>query len=236
MADIWLADPDGSNRKQLTSNRAMNFSPVVTSDGRYVVFTSMRENQRNIWRMNIDGSNPVRLTSGLSEGFPALSPDGRWVIYTAYDGVRSALWRVSIDGGTPVQITDHVATAATVSPDGRWIAFTYTEAADLFAPVNRLAVIPFEGGSDMKVFSIPASGTVLTLAQWAPDGKSIHYTVNANNASNIWSQPVDGGPPKQITDFKEMFMTGFAWSSDGKQLACTRGTLVRDAILITDSR
>ena len=88
----------------------------------------------------------------------------------------------------------------------------------------------------MKVFSIPASGTVLTLAQWAPDGKSIHYTVNANNASNIWSQPVDGGPPKQITDFKEMFMTGFAWSSDGKQLACTRGTLVRDAILITDSR
>lgn len=235
-ADIWLAEPDGTNRKQLTSNGAMNFSPVVTKDGRYVVFNSMRENQRNIWRMNIDGSNPVALTSGLSDGFPSLSPDGRWVVYTAYDGVRSALFRVSIDGGTPVRITDHVATAATVSPDGRWIAFTYTDAADLFAPVNHIAVIPFEGGSDMKVFDIPASGTVLALAQWAPDGKSIHYTVNANNVSNIWSQPVEGGPPRQVTNFKEMFMTGFAWTSDGKQLACTRGTLVRDAILITDSR
>ena len=86
----------------------------------------------------------------------------------------------------------------------------------------------------MKVFSIPASGTVLTLAQWAPDGKSIHYTVNANNASNIWSQPVDGGPPKQITDFKEMLITSFAWSPDGKRLACTRGNLMRDAVLIQD--
>ena len=236
LADIWLADPDGSNRKQLTANGAMNFSPVVTKDGRYVVFNSKRENQRNIWRMNIDGSNPVPLTSGLSEGFPSLSPDSRWVVYTAYDGVRSSLWRVSIDGGAPVQITDHVATASTVSPDGRWIAFTYTEAADLFAPVNRLAVIPFEGGSDIKVFNIATSGTVLTLQQWAPDGKSVHYTVNTNNVSNIWSQPVAGGPPKQVTDFNDMLMTGFAWSSDGKQLVCTRGTLVRDAILISDSK
>jgi hypothetical protein len=29
-------------------------------------------------------------------------------------------------------------------------------------------------------------------------------------------------------------MTGFAWSRDGKQLACTRGVLVRDAVLISD--
>jgi hypothetical protein len=31
-----------------------------------------------------------------------------------------------------------------------------------------------------------------------------------------------------------MLMTGFAFSHDGKQLACTRGTLMRDAILISD--
>jgi hypothetical protein len=46
--------------------------------------------------------------------------------------------------------------------------------------------------------------------------------------------PLDGGKPKQITDFKDMLMTGFAFSHDGKQLACTRGTLMRDAILISD--
>lgn len=51
---------------------------------------------------------------------------------------------------------------------------------------------------------------------------------------NIWSQPVEGGEPKQITHFNDMLITGFSWTRDGKKLACTRGTLLRDAILITD--
>jgi serine/threonine protein kinase len=233
-ADIWVADPDGGNRKQLTSNNAANFSPVVSADGRYIVFTSWDDNKRNLWRMNIDGSNPVRLTSGLADSFPTLSPDSRWVIFTAIGDVKPTLWKVSIDGGTPVQISDHVATTATVSPDGRLIAYTYPESSDSSAPPNRLAVIPFESGSVIKTFEVTASGTVLAVAHWANDGKSILYSVTQNNVTNIWSQPVDGGPAKQVTDFKDMLMTGFVWSRDGKQLACTRGALVRDAILVTD--
>ena len=65
-------------------------------------------------------------------------------------------------------------------------------------------------------------------------GKSILYTVTGNNVTNVWSQPLDGDPPKEVTEFREMLMTGFAWSRDGKQLACTRGNLVRDAVLIRD--
>jgi Tol biopolymer transport system component len=72
--------------------------------------------------------------------------------------------------------------------------------------------------------------------QWAPDAKSIRYTVNQLNVSNVWSQPLDGGPAKQVTDFKEMLITSFAWSRDGKQLACTRGNLIRDAVLIRDRK
>ena len=81
---------------------------------------------------------------------------------------------------------------------------------------------------------MPSSGTVLSLVQWSTDGKSILYTSNLNNVSNIWSQPIDGGPRKQITHFSDMLMTGFAWTPDGKLLACTRGALVRDAVLVTD--
>ena len=108
-ADIWITDPDGVNRKQLTANSAANVSPVVTADGRYIVFGSWQDGKRNLWRMNLDGSNPVRLTSGSADSFPALSPDSRWVIYTAFTRAsKPTLWKVSIDGGTPVQITDHV--------------------------------------------------------------------------------------------------------------------------------
>jgi TolB protein len=233
---IWITKPDGSERKQLTTSDAANFSPVVTPDGRYIVFSAWRGDRRNLWRMNLDGSNPVQLTSGIVDSFPSVTPDSRWVIYTAPSGVKPSLWKVSIDGGAPVQITDHVATLGTVSPDGKLIAFLYPESPDMLAPPNRIAVIPFEGTGETKTFSIPSSGTVLTTLQWAPDGKSLLYTNTASNVTNIWSQPLDGGPAKQVTDFKEMLITGFGWSRDGKQLACTRGNLVRDAVLIRDLR
>ena len=235
-ADIWITDPDGSNRKQLTANKATaNVSPVVTADGRYIVFVLWQEGKKNVWRMNLDGSHQVQLTFGLSDAFPSLSPDGRWVVYTALDENKPTLWRVSIDGGTPIRITDHVATTSTVSPDGRSIAFTYPESSDPFAPPNRVSIIPFEGGAPTKMFSLPQSGTVLTTIHWwAHDGQSIYYTATTNNVTNIWSLPLDGGPPKQITFFNDMLVTGFAWSRDGKQLACTRGALMRDAILVTD--
>jgi len=233
-ADVWTADPDGSNRKQLTSNGGNNFAPVVSADGRYIVFMSARDGKRNLWRMNLDGSNPVRLTSGSADCYPSLSPDSRWVVYTTFDGAKPQLWKISIDGGTPVRITDHIATMAAVSSDGRFIAITYPESQDPFAPPNRLAVIPFDGGPSIKTFEFNGSGTVAALTQWSADGKSIFYTVSANNVTNIWSQSLDGGPPKQVTEFNDLFMTSFAWSRDGKQLACTRGSLVRDAILVTD--
>ena len=184
--------------------------------------------------MNIDGSNPVRLTQGLGDGFPSLTPDTRWVVYTALDGVKPTLWKVSIDGGTPTQVTDHVATAGIISPDGRSIAYSYPESTDPSAPPNRLAIIPFDGEGEVKTFTVPLQGITLAVFQWSYDGKSILYTTSSNNITNILSQPIAGGPPKKVTDFKDMLMTGFAWSRDGKQLACTRGNLIRDAVLITD--
>ena len=232
--DIWLTDADGGNRKQLTANAGINFSPVVSADGSYIVFMSVLDGKKNIWRMNHDGSNPIRLTSGLAEGFPTITPDSRWVFYTAFNGVRPEMWKVSIDGGAPVRIIDRVVTAASVSPDGKLIAYMYPESPDPTAPPNRIAVMPIDGGPSIKTFNVVAGGTVSTLLNWSKDGKAVIYTINANNVSNLWSQSLDGDAPKQITGFKDMLMTGFAWSRDGKQLACTRGTLMRDAILITD--
>ena len=232
---IWTIKPDGSERKQLTANDGASFSPVVSPDGKYIVFSLWRDGKRNLWRINIDGRNPVQLTSGISDSFPSISPDNQ-VIYVAPGNARPTLWKVSIDGGTPVQISDRVATMGVVSPDGKLIAYTYPESPDVSAPPNRVAVMSFDGGPALKTFNMAASGTVLAIVQWSQDGKSLLYTVTTNNVTNVWSQPLDGGPAKQVTDFKEMLITGFSWSRDGKQLAATRGTLLRDAVLIRDTK
>ncbi len=234
--DVWVMDPDGNNRKQLTSNGATNFTPAASSDGRYFVYSSAREGARTIWRMNVDGSNHTKLTNGVSDSSPSISPDSKWVVFTSLAGAKPTIWKVSIDGGTPVQITDHNAIGGRISPDGKWIVFAFTNSPDPLAPPNRLAIIPFEGGEISKEFAVPPGGTVAVIVQWSQDGQSLLYSVNANNVSNIWNQPLTGGPPKQVTDFKDSLITSFSWSSDGKQLVCMRGVLMRDAVLITDMK
>jgi serine/threonine protein kinase len=234
--DIWLMNADGSNRKQLTSNAGQNVSPVVTPDGRYIVFLSLRNGGRSIWRVNVDGSNPRQLTSGVTDGPPAVTPDSNWILYTYLEGAKPVIMKVSIDGGASVKISDEIAVGPTVSPDGKYIAYFYPESADPLAPPNRIGVMPINGGPPEKTFGFQPSGTIGAVAQWSSDSRSILYLVNTNNVTNIWSQPLNGDTPKQITDFKDSLMTGFSWTPDGKQLACTRGILLRDAVLITEGR
>jgi serine/threonine protein kinase len=232
--DVWIADPSGANRKQLTINGGG--SPVATSDGKYIVFVSSRDGKLAVWRMNVDGGNPVRLSKGPIDVYPSLTPDGKWVVYIDNAGAKPTMWKVSIDGGTPVQVSDHVASSAVVSPDGKMLAYSYPESYDPYAPPNRVTVVNFADLTPVTTFVFGASSTVPTLIQWSPDGKSILYTVNREGVSNVWSQSISGGEPKQVTFFKDSLMTGFAWSSDGKMFAATRGSLLRDAVLITDLR
>jgi Tol biopolymer transport system component len=233
-SDVWLMDPDGKNRKQLTTGSGLNTSPVASADGHFIVFASLQNGVRNIWRMNSDGGNPIRLTNGLADGLPTISPDSKWVVYNSLAQTKATLWKISIEGGAPQQLSDHVAFSPTFSPDGRSIAFLFPESPDPFAPPNRIGIMSFPEGAPGKTFPIPSSGTVNPVVQWSVDGRLIHYSINHDNVTNIWSQGLDGGESKQVTDFKNSLMTGFAWSRDGKQLACTRGALMRDAVLIAD--
>ncbi|MFS8086178.1 MAG: hypothetical protein ACMG6H_11165 [Acidobacteriota bacterium] len=57
---------------------------------------------------------------------------------------------------------------------------------------------------------------------------------DAEWVTNIWSQPIDGGPPKQLTDFKSDLIFRFDWSRDGKWLAVARGNISSDVVLIND--
>jgi serine/threonine protein kinase/Tol biopolymer transport system component len=233
--DIWLMDADGGNRHQLTSNSGQNTSPTVSVDGRHIVFVSNRAGGRNVWRMDLDGNNPRQLTTGRADMFPSISPDGSWVFYTAsMDGIPNIL-KVSIDGGESVAVTKNASLTPSVSPDGKFLSYLFPEAGDPLGPPNHIAVMPIDGGEPIKTFKFEVARQNNPYSEWSADGKSILYAVTGN-VSNIWSQPLDGGPPKQVTDFKESLMTGFAWSRDGKKLATTRGNLLRDAVLISEAK
>jgi serine/threonine protein kinase/Tol biopolymer transport system component len=235
--DLWVVNHDGTEQKQLTAfGKSLNGRPSVSPDGRYIVFGSDMAGPHNIWRVDIDGSNPVRLTSGELESWPTCSPDGRWVVYASDSSGENSLWKVPIEGGEPVQLTATVGfTIPSVSPDGKAVAYLDRDER-VGSPVRvRIVVIPFEGGDPVKTIDLPPTFEHLAV-RWTPDGRALAYVDTRDGVDNIWSRPLEGGASRQITDFKSDRIGIFDWSSDGKQLALWSGTPTSNVVLISNFR
>jgi serine/threonine protein kinase/Tol biopolymer transport system component len=230
--DIWVMNADGSDKRQLTFDPALDSSPAMTPDGRYIVFTSDRAGNSaglDLWRMDADGGHPKLLTKAIDDNGAHCSPDSKWVVYGGVVSGKWLLWTISIEGGNPMQLTNEDCDSPVVSPDGKWIACFYrSEQSD---SSEHIALIPFEGGKPVKLFSSPGRNL-----RWSPDGRAITYMEGLEGGSSIWSQPIDGGPARRLTNFKDQLVLSYDWSRDGKQLVCARGVAVRTSVLWTDFR
>ncbi len=224
--NIWIMDADGGNQKQLTFDNGRDAD--VSSDGRYIVFRSNRSVTPHIYRMEMDGSNLKQLTDGTGEFGPRMTPDGKWVYFSSRSSGNLTVWRASIDGGKITQIIDHPSYGADFSPDGKWLGCIYWSGQE-DAP-RTVGIIPFEGGQPVKLFNLGANPT----GRWAPDGRALIYVDTRGDVSNLWTQAVDGGTPKQITDFKQGRIFSFDYSPDGKQIALSRGTINNDVVMISN--
>jgi Tol biopolymer transport system component/DNA-binding winged helix-turn-helix (wHTH) protein len=227
--DIWIMNPDGSNPKQLTNDAGVNLHQAVSPDGRYIVFASNRAGVFNIWRIDSDGGNPMRLTSGGGEKFPSCSPDGKWIVYNSVGSDQNlyALWKVSIEGGEPQRLTVGDSEHPAISPDGKRIAYFYTSKGKY-----TIVVIPSGGGPPETTIDISKSLEPMNYVRWFPDGQSLTFVSGRNDICNVWTQPLTGGDPKQLTDFKVEGRFQFDWSPDGKQLVFTRHLWAADLVLL----
>ncbi|MDQ3258978.1 MAG: hypothetical protein M3R15_34805, partial [Acidobacteriota bacterium] len=234
--DLWTIKADGTDKKQLTVDPHTNSHPTVTPDGRYILFSSDRGGQDSIWRMDADGTNPKQLSKGGGQSGSQSSPDGKWVVYHRLGG--GSIWKVSIDGGEPAQLTEEQAgfpraAFPTVSPDGTLIACRFR---DQQADAWKVALIPFAGGPPVKLLDIPLVDFEHSHLRWTPDGRALLYINARDGVSNIWSQPIDGSPPRQLTAFDSNVIYSFDLSRDGKQLAIARGNENSDVILVTNDK
>ena len=225
-SDVWIMNQDGTGRKNLTSSPGRDGSPKVTPDGRYILFTSVRSGTSEIWRMEMDGSNPVQLTSSGNAQMSTLSPDGKWAFYVS-GGIR----KTPISGGEPAALqTGYNPQYPSVSPDGKLIAYYYREKQS--GAKFRIAVTPSSGGQPAWTFDPPREDFWSLDLRWTTDGKALLYEADLNGVSNIWLKPLNGGPPRQLTNFRSEIITNFDLSRDGKQLICTRGGWASDLVLV----
>ena len=92
---------------------------------------------------------------------------------------------------------------------------------------NFLEVIPAQGGA--PVISTELYGD--NMLRWQPNGQAVTYRALARDGQ-VWRQPLDGGPPEQLTQFDHGRTLSHAWSPDGEWLFLVREEAIRDAVLI----
>ena len=83
--DIFTANPDGSNLKQLTTTPGYDAEATISVDGKKIVFTSLRNGDLDIYSMDANGKHVKQLTHELGyDGGPFYSPDHKLIVYRAY--------------------------------------------------------------------------------------------------------------------------------------------------------
>jgi Tol biopolymer transport system component len=81
--NIWRMDADGSNAKQLTQGGS-DVSPAFSPDGKWIVYQSHASSRPHLWKVPIDGGQPVQLTN-VTSWPPSVSPDGKYIACGYWD-------------------------------------------------------------------------------------------------------------------------------------------------------
>jgi Tol biopolymer transport system component len=231
--DLWIREAsESSTPKRLTSDNAFATNPRLTADGKQLFFTSNRTTGViHVWMLDIPTATYRQITTGDGEALGSVTADGQTVFHVSAGG-KPGIFKTSVNGGGSTQVTARRTGAPSVSPDGRQLAFLFVD--ESAARRARLAIMPAAGGEFAKVFDYGAPSAA--SPSWTPDGSALTYTASVAGAAQIWLQPVDGTPAHQVTKFTSDSIFSWAWSSDGKRLALSRGNTISDAVLIRQKK
>lgn len=125
--ELFLADYDGANEKQLTFTNSINISPFFAPDKNEVYFTSYMRDDPQLFKINLRNLEIVQIAKfdGIVAA-PAVSPDGNKIACVLSKDGNSEIYVLDLKGRIIKRLTRHRAidTAPTWSPDGRMIAFS----------------------------------------------------------------------------------------------------------------
>jgi WD40 repeat protein len=114
------------------------------------------------------------------------------------------------------------------SPDGKTLATTVVQAKG-----EAIKIALLEIGSSSPPRMLDANPHISGNVQFLPDGKSVAYSIRADN---VWVQPVDGSEGRAITNFKSEQIWSTSFSPDGKSFAVLRGHYDSDVVLLQEAK
>ena len=188
---IFTMNSDGSSQSQLTfEDSADSFNPAWSPGGTKIAFASTRDGNREIYIMDPNGSNVVRLTNNLAaDEQPAWSPDGSKIAFVSDRDGNTEIYVMNADGSGQVNVTNDAGedVLPAWSPDGTKIAFQSDRETN-FA----VWVMNADGSNPTRLTS---PSTPNGAPSWSPDGTRIAFEQDYD----IWVMNVDGSRKIQIT-------------------------------------
>ena len=182
-------------------------------DGR-IVFHSNRAGSFDIFAMNADGSEQLRLTRSPADDYwPAWSPDGDTIAFTSTRAGNPEIYVMDGNGGNQRRLTRNGAADAwpAWSPDGHRIAFASRRSGN-----DEIHVMNADGSGQRRLTEIGASD----MPVWSPDGRRIAFTSRRDGNDEIYVIDADGSRERRLTRSKAEDFSP-AWSPDGRLIAVT---------------
>lgn len=230
---ISAVKPDGTDLTAVLKD--LPYSHFAVCGTNRLAYTRYDAPNAGLWQVvlpdGVSSGGVSKLLAAYSNpGKPHCSPDGAWVVYS---GRWTPAYQISSNGGAEQTLIQDSVWSPAVSRDNRWIAAYRSRGESTAQAPQEIAIYPRSGGAAVKTLPLRPGGFDWTVLRWSPDNQALGYIEKRGGVANLWLQPVDGGPPRQLTQFRGGRVIDFDWAPDG-QLAVEFGTVVRDVFLIRD--
>ncbi|MEG8947984.1 TolB family protein [Rosettibacter firmus] len=203
--DIYIADSNGSNPRVLIGGDGYDAEATVSPDGKFIVFTSTRSGDLDLWRYEIATGKLLQLTNTLGyDGGAFFSRDSKFIVWRASrpKGKDAELYKKLLSEGyvEPKELNIFISDIngknvrqVTNLPGANWAPFFHPDGKKILFSSNHHSLK--EGGRRFDIFMINIDGTNLeqitnsgnfdAFPMFSYDGKKLVFCSNRNKEKKL---------------------------------------------------
>lgn len=194
-----LPTEDGLNITNLGTGK--NEMPAISPDNTKIAFVSQRDGNREIYVMNLNGTNVLRLTSNSAwDIHPAWSHDGTRLAFVSNRGGSFNIYTMSsLDGSDVKQVTSNNRpdNSPSWSPDSKEIVFSSELGSTLESPVPRLYKIKADGTGQTMISKTSTEHEIEPC--WSSQNLIVYCRSSAADGAQIYTMKPDGTSVTRLT-------------------------------------